>query len=349
MIARRAVLAGAAGSALAATLPAQAACPGAGGPAVTGRGFHLGEVFNRPARDFVDMAAAGADLVRLGIALRPTPDGEAYEWPARGVDELMRTLQLAGDQRMKVIPVLRPSPDPRSPLWRRESLQRSLVALWRELATRLRGQAALAALDLVNEAHPSGRDFAEKERLWAALAMQLIAAVRAVDPRFDIVYEPSPGARPMAFRTVEALPVERVIYSVHFYEPFEFSHQDSGDPRFVGAVDYPGEVPGQGRYDAARLRADLEPVRAFQRRSGAPIYVGEFGAVRWAPPGARERYLADLIALFQEYRWSWTYHAFREWQGWDAEVGAGRQERRRSADEPAWRLLRRALAECPTR
>lgn len=32
-----------------------------------------------------------------------------------------------------------------------------------------------------------------------------------------------------------------------------------------------------------------------------------------------ERNLADLISIFNEYGWDWTYHAFREWPGWSVE------------------------------
>ena len=71
------------------------------------------------------------------------------------------------------------------------------------------------------------------------------------------------------------------------------------------------------RYDRETLRRILKPVRDFQQRHGARIYVGEFSAVRWAP-GA-ERYLEDCISLFEEYGWDWTYHAFREWNGWSVE------------------------------
>ena len=45
--------------------------------------------------------------------------------------------------------------------------------------------------------------------------------------------------------------------------------------------------------------------------------IGEFSAVRWAP-GA-DRYLADCTAIFEEYGWDWSYHAFREWGGWSCE------------------------------
>ena len=42
-----------------------------------------------------------------------------------------------------------------------------------------------------------------------------------------------------------------------------------------------------------------------------------FSCIRWAP-GA-DQYVKDLIDLFEEYGWDWSYHAFREWQGWSAE------------------------------
>lgn len=61
----------------------------------------------------------------------------------------------------------------------------------------------------------------------------------------------------------------------------------------------------------------LAPVRDFQMRHKARIYVGEFSAVAWAE-GA-DRYIADCIELFEEYGWDWSYHAFREWHGWDVE------------------------------
>ncbi|MFC1852481.1 hypothetical protein ACFL27_19970 [candidate division CSSED10-310 bacterium] len=50
-----------------------------------------------------------------------------------------------------------------------------------------------------------------------------------------------------------------------------------------------------------------------------PIYVGEFSAIRWAPDNSAYYYLRDVIELFEEYEWNWTYHAFREWHGWSVE------------------------------
>ena len=65
------------------------------------------------------------------------------------------------------------------------------------------------------------------------------------------------------------------------------------------------------------MASSKEPVREFQKRHGAKIYVGEFSAITWAQ-GA-DAYLRDCIAVFEEFGWDWSYHAFREWSGWSVE------------------------------
>ena len=94
--------------------------------------------------------------------------------------------------------------------------------------------------------------------------------------------------------------------------PMQFTHQGvHGSP--VGAV-WPD--PSQG-WDRDFIRRTFEPVREFQKRHGAKIYVGEFSAITWAQ-GA-DAYLRDCIAVFEEFGWDWSYHAFREWSGWSVE------------------------------
>ena len=45
-----------------------------------------------------------------------------------------------------------------------------------------------------------------------------------------------------------------------------------------------------------------------------PYYIGEFSVVCWAPEGSGEQYLRDVMELFEQRGWSWSYHAFREFQ-----------------------------------
>ena len=82
----------------------------------------------------------------------------------------------------------------------------------------------------------------------------------------------------------------------------------------------------------------MKPVREFQRKHCARIYVGEFSAACWAPNAGK--YLADCIDMFEEYGWDWSYHAFREWQGWSVEhEGDSDKTLRPSPDNPRKQAL----------
>jgi len=65
--------------------------------------------------------------------------------------------------------------------------------------------------------------------------------------------------------------------------------------------------------------AALYYARAFQLAFNVHMYAGEFSAVRWATNGTAVNYLRDCITIFEEWGWDWTYHAYREYQGWSVE------------------------------
>ena len=59
--------------------------------------------------------------------------------------------------------------------------------------------------------------------------------------------------------------------------------------------------------------------------------------VRWAP-GA-ERWLDDAISIFEEHGWDWSYHAFREYDGWSVEHGSDKSDRTVKETTPRKELL----------
>ena len=139
-------------------------------------------------------------------------------------------------------------------------------------------------------------------------------AVRAIDPDVPIFIEANKWDSPSGYAELEPVDVSNVVYQVHMYEPGQFTHQ--GVHSSPTGIAYPGEINGT-MWDKERLRKVLAPVREFQLAYNVHIYVGEFSAIRWAP-GAAD-YLRDVIDLFEEYDWDWTYHAYREWDGWSVE------------------------------
>jgi hypothetical protein len=193
------------------------------------------------------------------------------------------------------------------------------------MARRYKDAKAIWGYDLANEPVESiaGEDMAD----WQELAERAAKAIRVIDPKRTIIVEPPEWGNPQGLRELHPLDVPNVVYSVHMYLPHAFTHQGVDGPG--KAYHYPGEIEGK-RWDKARLEAALQPVVEFQRKNNVHIYIGEFSAIRWAPDESANRYLKDLIDIFEAHDWDWSYHAFREWDGWSVEHGSDPNDHNRS-------------------
>lgn len=221
-------------------------------------------------------------------------------------------------------------------LFHEKRFQDSFLARWEKMARKYRGNKTIWGYDLVNE--PVEGIVGEGLMDWHALAEATARRVRAIDAEHAIIVEPAPWGGPSGLDDFEPLPVTGIVYSVHMYEPGQFTHQGvHGNP--VG-VSYPGIIAGR-KWDKEQLRRALRPAIEFQQDYGAHLYIGEFSAIRWAPDGGAERYLRDAIEIFEEQGWDWAYHAFREWNGWSVEHGENQNDDSRSVSPTARETLLR--------
>lgn len=308
----------------------------------TYRGFTLDRALSSPAADFDDLAAMGVNMVRLWVNLERCAECRTYTVQPGNLDEVDRVVKLAGERHIYVILTMAPEPPVNAAYWKSAELQDSIVAIWSDLAARYKGSPAMGGFDLINEPNPPGKA-KEAHRRYADFASRLIGAVRKVDPQRMIVYEPAPRGNVFyAFRELKKpLPYDNILYSPHFYNPVEITHQGVGD------ISYGNSYP-TWRWDKARLSSEFEQVRTFARKHKLPIYVGEFGSVRNAPDGASYRWIKDVVELFEAEGWSWTFHSFRGWYGWDHELPEKALKPatpaaaaiQRSLDTPAMILLR---------
>ena len=207
-------------------------------------------------------------------------------------------------------------------LFKEARFQECFVKTWKKIATHYRDNKQVWGYDLVNE--PVEGMVAEGVMDWRALATKTAREVRKIDPDHAIIIEPAPWGSPSALEFFEPIDVERVVYSVHMYQPHQFTHQGVYDAP-VG-VTYPGEISGR-HWDKEALRKALEPAIDYQRDYGVHIYIGEFSAIRWAPGTSAHDYLRDVIDIMEEDNWDWAYHAFREWDGWSVEHGPDKNDR----------------------
>ena len=275
--------------------------------------------------DIATLASWGATLVRFQIGrnwsgVDDNQDLAEYaSWVDSRLDNLEDVLKWCAARGMKVCVDLHTPPggkragDRAMNMFFNERFADAFVETWQRIAERFKGNPAIYGYDLINEPiqrEPAPFSYWEVQRRAAE-------AIRAIDPDAPIIVESNLGCVAESYRYLSPLAMDNVIYQVHLYKPYEYTHQGVwNNPREKGGR--PLVWPDQSRgWTTDHLRRVLEPVRKFQEKHHARIYVGEFSAVSWAP-GA-ENYLRDCIALFAEYGWDWTYHAFREWGAWSVE------------------------------
>ncbi len=212
-------------------------------------------------------------------------------------------------------------------LYEDEIAQTAYQAMLRDVAGRFQDRPEIIAWEPIIEpaldwflTGEEDMPFPQATALWNQLAPRLIAAIRDVDRERPILIEPVNWGGSGGFARLDRFDDDNIIYSLHTYEPFEFTHQEI--PPYAA---YPGDFDGE-YFDRETLAEILEPVDAFQARYGVPIVVGEWGGIRWLP--GMDQYISDQLTLFEARGWSWLWYAWddEEWEelGFELHMGPDR-------------------------
>lgn len=206
--------------------------------------------------------------------------------------------------------------------------QDKLVDVWKQLATKYKGNPAVWGYDIANEPVETITQWQDGLLLWEELAEKVARAIREIDPVKPIIVEPANGGGPSGMTNFRPLDfsIPNIVYSVHMYQPHAITHQlVSG--LYPGSYVYPSTCTINGvMWDRAQLVSTLQPAIDFQEKYRVPIYIGEFSCIRWAPDNSALRYLQDCISVFEEHGWDWSYHAFREFSGWSVEYSEDKND-----------------------
>lgn len=202
----------------------------------------------------------------------------------------------------------------RGQIFTRPAAQAKFIAVWETMARRYKGRQIIWGFDVVNE--PDDSNLGEDCLDWNTLADKTARGIRAIDPDRTLIIEPNQWGGPQGFAAFEPLDLSNIVYSFHFYQPMKFTHQ--GIHNQPGGVTYPGVIGGE-EWDQNALERAMLPAIEFAKKWRVHMYVGEFSAIRTAPGNSAAKYLADLIDILERHGFDWSYHAYREWQGWSLE------------------------------
>ncbi len=264
--------------------------------------------------------------------------------------------------------------------WTDERYQHQALVFWRALARQLKSHPVIVAYNPLNEPHPARRDgfesgntegfedWLQKNRGTAAdlnrFNRRVVEAIREVDPHTPILLDCWFHAAPEGFHYLKPVEDERILYSFHFYAPWNYTTYRVNKGRYS----YPNAMPVGGSGDtrpwtSANLRSCIQPVIEWAKRFNiAPeaIVVGEFGCDRRV--GGAKEYLGDLIAIFDEHHWHWAFYSYRspDWDGMDYELGIEKLGRKywkareegkeheqliRRRDNPLWDVFKKQFVK----
>jgi endoglucanase len=293
-----------------------------------GRGVNLGNALEAPkegawgmtlrAEFFKTIKDAGFDSVRLPVKW----SAHAQAGPPYTIDpEFFARVDWAIDQALKndlniVVNVhhydeLTADPDRHLP---------RLVGLWEQIAARYKDRPAGVYFELLNEPHDK-----LNEARWNAAIPQVMAAVRKTNPTRPVIVGPGQWN---AIRAIDKLELPKddrnLIVTVHFYDPFEFTHQGASWAK--GSEKWVGRKWTGTDAEKEAIRKRFEQAAAWGKKHARPIFLGEFGAYQVADMDSRARWTRFVVEEAERLGFSWAYWEFGAGFGaYDREAGKWRE------------------------
>ncbi len=301
-------------------------------------------------RDMQLLQAAGMTHVRLPFEpeklvtsiLDPTQLNETY------LAEMDRAISMALKYNLAVIVDPHPQNDLRYNIATDDEYLGRMTQLWHALAEHLnKFDPEMVFLETMNE--PAFLQFMEPEQAyarWEEVQDHLVAALRAGAPNHTIIVK---GDQWDSIESLLRVPVyddRNIIYNIHFYEPFIFTHQgvDWSDEYLIGLEDipYPSSLQiiaplldvysgtqreeiyryGSENWNADTVSAAVKVAADWAAANDVRLISNEFGVYKpTTPPGARYALLHDMRVAFEQYNIGWTMWDYQG--GFDLVEGEG--------------------------
>ena len=176
-----------------------------------------------------------------------------------------------------------------------------LAGIWRQIATRYQNRPPALVFEPLNE--PS---LGLTTQRWSEKFPEVLAAIRETNPTRAVLVGPGNWNQIQELPDLTLPNDPDLILTVHTYEPYEFTHQ--------GAT-WSDNAPPTGRTwpregEENEMVAFLNACGAWAGARNRPVFVGEFGVIRHAPPEARATWTRAMRTEFERRGWSWGYWGF---------------------------------------
>lgn len=189
------------------------------------------------------------------------------------------------------------------------------LALWKQIAERYKDLPEdSVAFEILNE--PNTQVTVEA---WNELLDTTLKVIRQSNPTRPVVVGTANWGGLSGLSGLK-LPEgdKNLILTIHYYEPFAFTHQGA---EWVTPTP-PVDVPWEGTYyEKLAVRQAMDAIAEYAKVRDLPVFIGEFGAYSTAEIASRARWTAYCARLFESYGFSWAYWEFKAGFGIYEETG----------------------------
>lgn len=275
-----------------------------------GRGINLGNTWESgwvikesvPA-DFEKIAAKGFTSVRLPIRWE-MPERAQFTAPYTISSTFLNKIKSAVDDALKnklhvIINMhhhdsLYAAPDKLKPMF---------LAQWKQIATLFKNYPDSLLFEVLNEPH--GNLDANR---WNTFFAEALQTIRETNPERTVLMGLAEWGGVAALNQLVIPQDKHLILTIHYYNPFHFTHQGAG--WVEGANAWLGTKWKDTEMDREEVKDDFKAAIEFSRTQNIPVNIGEFGAYSAADMDSRIKWTRFMARYFEQQNFSWNYWEF---------------------------------------
>ena len=173
------------------------------------------------------------------------------------------------------------------------------LSLWGQIADHYQEAPASVVFELANEPHDAFSG-AELNNILA----EAVDVIRGTNPNRTIMIGPDQWYSPLRLPMLELPDDDNLIVTVHYYEPFPFTHQ--GAVWVDGADQWLG-TPFIEPDDRLLIEAEFAAVAEWAQAANRPVFIGEFGSLDGADKSDRLAWTSLVRQQSEAYGFAWAY------------------------------------------
>lgn len=272
------------------------------------------------AEDYKRVRDMGMNLVRFYLNYQTL---ESDHYPYRYLDDgwawIDKNIEWARDNGVYLLLVMHtPQGDFQSngdawDLWRRDRLQKRLVAMWAAIAERYSEELVVLGYDLVSE--PGVPDNVQQ---WQRVAQRLVNEIRQVDKKHPIFVERVNSIHGKWERGKDLNFVKirdaNIVYAFHTFEPYLYTHQMIFWDWLMCDRDGGGWPDEKANHTKAHLAGVIDGYLAWGKRNNVPMVLAGWGLYKATYDNQKGglNYVRDMLDVLAARKLTNTFHVYHQ-------------------------------------